>query len=177
MSWPHFAPPVYSNAAFSYVYLIPKTFKRLRILSDAKSHSVVGYLVGWRITWLYLTWMNLRYIIQWLIMLSTPYRFLFLPCCGANGHQLFCLSLIIIKNYEVFSGVVHCPRVAIISRINNFASTRRHHIIYINKVITTMVIRPLDNPTWCAQAVVADLRLGYVGIGMSSFCSPPMYSY
>ena len=28
-----------------------------------------------------------------------------------------------------------------------------------NKVITTMVIRPLDDPIWCAQSVVADLRL------------------
>ena len=27
-----------------------------------------------------------------------------------------------------------------------------------DKVITTMVIRPLDDPTWCAQSVVADLR-------------------
>ena len=42
--------------------------------------------------------------------------------------------------------------------------------------ITTM----LDDPTWCAQSVVVDLRhlcLGYVGIGMSSFGSLPMYSY
>ena len=32
-------------------------------------------------------------------------------------------------------------------------------------VITTMVIRPLDDPTWCAQSMIADLRplsLGYV---------------
>ena len=38
-----------------------------------------------------------------------------------------------------------------------------------NKVITTMVIRPLDNPTWCAQSVVADfqpLSFGYMGSGM-----------
>ena len=52
---------------------------------------------------------------------------------------------------------------------------------FFNKVITTMVIRPLDDPTWCAQSVVTDLRplcLGYVyvGIGMSSFGSPPMGS-
>ena len=36
---------------------------------------------------------------------------------------------------------------------------------FCNKVITTMVIRPLDDPTWCAQSVVTDLRplgLGYV---------------
>ena len=49
-----------------------------------------------------------------------------------------------------------------------------------NKVITTIVIRPLDDPRWCAQSVVADLRplsLGYVGIRMSSFSSPPMGSY
>ena len=49
-----------------------------------------------------------------------------------------------------------------------------------NKVITTMVISPLDDPTRCAQSVVADLRplrLGYAVIGMSSFGSPPMYSY
>ena len=50
---------------------------------------------------------------------------------------------------------------------------------FANKVITTMVIRPLDDHT-CAQSVVANLQplgLGYVGIGMSSFGSPPMYSY
>ena len=43
-----------------------------------------------------------------------------------------------------------------------------------DKVITIMVIRPLDDHTWCAQLVVADLRpicLGYVGIGMSWFGS------
>ena len=37
-----------------------------------------------------------------------------------------------------------------------------------NKVITTMVIRLLDNCTRCAQSVVADLQplgLGYVGVG------------
>ena len=37
-----------------------------------------------------------------------------------------------------------------------------------NKVITTMVIRPLDDPKSCAQSVVADLqrlRLGHGGIG------------
>ena len=28
----------------------------------------------------------------------------------------------------------------------------------LNKVITTMVIRPLDDLTWCVQSVVADLR-------------------
>ena len=27
-----------------------------------------------------------------------------------------------------------------------------------NKVITTMVIWPLDDPTWCAESVIADLR-------------------
>ena len=43
-----------------------------------------------------------------------------------------------------------------------------------------MVIRPLDDPTRSAQSVVADLRplcLGYVGVGMSSSSSPPMYTY
>ena len=38
----------------------------------------------------------------------------------------------------------------------------------VYKVITTMVIRPLDDPTRCAQSVVADLQLlslGYVGVG------------
>ena len=57
---------------------------------------------------------------------------------------------------------------------------RRTCAYRVNKVITKMVIRPLDDPKWCAQSVVADLRplcLGYVGIGMSSFGSPPMYSY
>ena len=42
----------------------------------------------------------------------------------------------------------------------------------VNKVITTIVIRPLDDPTRWAQSVFADLRslcLGYAGIGMSSF--------
>ena len=36
------------------------------------------------------------------------------------------------------------------------------------KVITTMVIRLLHNPTRCAQCVVADVQplgLGYVGVG------------
>ena len=49
-----------------------------------------------------------------------------------------------------------------------------------NKVVTIMVIRPLDDPTGCAQSVVADLRplcLEYVGIGMSAFGSPHMGSY
>ena len=43
-----------------------------------------------------------------------------------------------------------------------------------------MLIGPLDGPTWCDQSVVADLPpfgLGYVGIGMYSFGSPPMYSH
>ena len=43
-----------------------------------------------------------------------------------------------------------------------------------------MVIRPLDDPIRCAQSAVADLRpicLGYVGIGMNSFGSPPLNSY
>ena len=38
----------------------------------------------------------------------------------------------------------------------------------VNKVVTTMVIRPLDDPTSCAQSVVADLQqlgLEYVGAG------------
>ena len=36
-----------------------------------------------------------------------------------------------------------------------------------HKVVTTMVIMPLDEPTRCAQSVVADLRpfgLGYVEV-------------
>ena len=36
-----------------------------------------------------------------------------------------------------------------------------------NKVVTTMVIRPLDDPTGCAQSVVANLQLlglAYVGV-------------
>ena len=41
-----------------------------------------------------------------------------------------------------------------------------------DKVITAMVIRPFDDPTRCAQSVVADLRRS----GMSSFGSPPMYT-
>ena len=32
--------------------------------------------------------------------------------------------------------------------------------IYLSKVITTMLIRPLDDPTWCAQSVVTDLCHG-----------------
>ena len=46
------------------------------------------------------------------------------------------------------------------------------------KVITTILIRSLDDLIWCAQSVFADLRplcLGYVGIRMNSFGSPPMY--
>ena len=38
----------------------------------------------------------------------------------------------------------------------------------LHKVINTMVIRPLDDPTRCAQSVVADLQplgLGYMGVG------------
>ena len=49
----------------------------------------------------------------------------------------------------------------------------------VYKVITTTVIRPLDDLTWCTQSVVANLRplsLGYVRIGMTSFGSPPMYA-
>ena len=37
-----------------------------------------------------------------------------------------------------------------------------------NKVITTTMITPLDDPTWCAQSVVADLQhlgVGYVRVG------------
>ena len=34
------------------------------------------------------------------------------------------------------------------------------------KVITTMVIRPLDDPTWCAKSVVADLA------AISNFLTP-----
>ena len=48
------------------------------------------------------------------------------------------------------------------------------------KVITTMAIMPLDNPTWCAQSAVTDLWPSVLGMsesGMSSFVSPPMYSY
>ena len=49
-------------------------------------------------------------------------------------------------------------------------TTRRCNHGVINKVITTIVIRPLNDTTSRAQPVVADLRplcLGYVGIGMS----------
>ena len=55
-----------------------------------------------------------------------------------------------------------------------------NNIIKHNKVIATMVIRLLDDPSRCAQSVVAGIRplcLGCVGIGMTSFGSPPMYSY
>ena len=48
------------------------------------------------------------------------------------------------------------------------------------KVITTMVIRPLDDHTWCVQSVVADLQLsvsGTLGSGMGTFGSSPMYAY
>ena len=41
-------------------------------------------------------------------------------------------------------------------------------LVSVDKVITTMVIRPLDDPTRCAQSVDADLQplhLGYVGVG------------
>ena len=41
-------------------------------------------------------------------------------------------------------------------------------VIIMNKVITTMVIRLIDDPTRCAQSVVADLQplgLGYAGVG------------
>ena len=44
-----------------------------------------------------------------------------------------------------------------------------------NKVITTSVIRPLDDPTWCAQSVVGDLRtngLGYVGVRVGPIRQP-----
>ena len=49
-----------------------------------------------------------------------------------------------------------------------------------NKVITTMVIRPLDDLPRCAQSVVADLRpvgLGYVRAGNELICNPLMGSY
>ena len=67
-----------------------------------------------------------------------------------------------------------------------------YHVIYFevatsnsfrdipSKVIATVVIMPLEDPTRFAQSMIVDLRplcLGYVGIRMSSFGSPPMYSY
>ena len=42
---------------------------------------------------------------------------------------------------------------------------RAWNTLIVNKVITTMVIMPLDDPKWCAQYVVDDLQplgLGYV---------------
>ena len=48
------------------------------------------------------------------------------------------------------------------------------------KVITAMVIRPLDDPTWCAQPVVADLRplgLGDVGVRDKLIRQPAQDSY
>ena len=56
--------------------------------------------------------------------------------------------------------------VAVDNKYLQFSYLALKHII-VNKLITTMVIRPLDYPTLCAQSVVADLRalcLGYVGI-------------
>ena len=46
--------------------------------------------------------------------------------------------------------------------------TAANAISYTNKVITTIVIRPLDDPTRRAQSVIADLQprnLEYVGVG------------
>ena len=43
-----------------------------------------------------------------------------------------------------------------------------------------MMMRPLDDPTLCAQSVVADLqplRLMYVGVGVGPFDSPPIGTY
>ena len=50
----------------------------------------------------------------------------------------------------------------------------------INKVITIMVIRPLDDPTYVLNlwSPIYDPSVwGYVRIGVSSFGSPSMYSY
>ena len=53
-------------------------------------------------------------------------------------------------------------------KIRSLKKRKKDDIVLMqNKVITTMVIRPLDDPTTCAQSVVADLqpvRLEYVGV-------------
>ena len=50
----------------------------------------------------------------------------------------------------------------------------------LNKAITTMVNRPLDDPTQCAQSVVTDMQLlhfAYVGVAMGTFGSSLIGAY
>ena len=51
------------------------------------------------------------------------------------------------------------------------SSTSTHCFIIYKKVITTMVIRPFDDPTRCAQSVVTDLwPLGLASWGQAHSC-------
>ena len=72
----------------------------------------------------------------------------------------------LLHSWLLFS--VELESTFVIDRLLNKPIT--HHY----KVITTLVIKPLDDPTWCAQSVVAVWDT--LESGMCSFDNPPIIS-
>ena len=77
---------------------------------------------------------------------------------NAHVNHVNCLPTSLLNHFVKQEVIVIC----LVLGIESCAFTHEGNI---NRVITTMVIRPLDDPTLCAQSVVADLRpldLGFV---------------